>query len=97
MIESINSPEHVEIILGGRVKIVRRYVPTKSYLEGSFTLYTHITPNNEYEFETIGTRRSTKASIVILHGNSENSDMFLEVGIHHALNGFEAHLIDLKG
>ena len=72
-------------------------MPTKSHLEGSFTLYTHIAPNSEYEDGKIGARSQTKASIVMVHGNSENSDMFLEVGIHHALNGFEAHIIDLKG
>ena len=38
-----------------------------------------------------------KASIVVIHGNSENSDNYLELAIHHALNDFEVHLIDLKG
>jgi len=33
----------------------------------------------------------------MVHGNSENSDNFLEYAIHHALNGFEVHIIDLKG
>jgi len=33
----------------------------------------------------------------MFHGNSENSDSFLEVAIHHALNGFEVHLVDFKG
>lgn len=33
----------------------------------------------------------------MIHGNSENSDNFLETAIHHALNDFEVHLCDLKG
>jgi len=37
------------------------------------------------------------ASICLVHGNSENSDNFIEVAIHHALNGFDCHIIDLKG
>ena len=38
-----------------------------------------------------------KASMVMIHGNSENSDSYLELGMHHALNDFEVHIIDLKG
>lgn len=33
----------------------------------------------------------------MIHGNSENSDNFLETAIHHALNDIEVHLCDLKG
>jgi alpha-beta hydrolase superfamily lysophospholipase len=35
--------------------------------------------------------------MVMIHGNSENSDNYLELGMHHALNDMEVHLIDLKG
>jgi len=43
------------------------------------------------------TKKKPIASIVMIHGNSENSDNFLETAIHHALNDFEVHLCDLKG
>ena len=38
-----------------------------------------------------------KATFVIIHGLSENSDLFLESAIQYALNGFDVHLIDLRG
>lgn len=60
---------------------------TKSHLENSFTLYTHVYNKAD----------KPKASIIMVHGNSENSDNFLEVAIHHALNGFDVHLVDLVG
>lgn len=38
-----------------------------------------------------------KASMVIIHGYGENSDLFLESAIQFALNGFDCHLVDLRG
>ncbi len=38
-----------------------------------------------------------KASFCIVHGYGENSDIFLESGLQYALNGFDVHLIDLRG
>lgn len=78
----------MNITLGGEIVLTRKYVATKSHQENSFTLYTHITRVGD---------AVPHASIALVHGNSENSDNFLEVGIHHALNGFDVHLIDLKG
>ena len=78
----------VEICIGGAITISRKFVPTVSEQEDSYTWYTCV--KNKLEQEVV-------ASIVMVHGNSENSDNFLEYAIHHALNGFEAHIIDLKG
>jgi len=32
-----------------------------------------------------------------VHGFGENSDIFIESALQYALNGFDVHLIDLKG
>jgi len=38
-----------------------------------------------------------KASLCMVHGFGENSDLFLEPAINYALNGFDVQLIDLRG
>lgn len=38
-----------------------------------------------------------RASIAIVHGFAECSDIHLESAIQYALNGFDVHLIDLRG
>lgn len=38
-----------------------------------------------------------RATIAIVHGFAENSDIHLESALQYALNGFEVHLIDLRG
>ena len=81
------------IQVGGEILITRKFLATKSDQEGSFSLYTFIRRGRLDE--DIST--NSKASIVMVHGNSENSDSYLEIGIHHALNDLEVHLIDLKG
>jgi hypothetical protein len=73
--------------------ITRKFVPTKSEQENSFSYYTFIRKGRLSDPITT----APKASIVMLHGNSENSDNFLELGIHHALNDLEVHMIDLLG
>ena len=73
--------------------ITRKFLTTKSDQEGSFSLYTFIRKGRLDE----DISSNAKASMVMLHGNSENSDNYLELGIHHALNDMEVHLIDLKG
>ena len=37
------------------------------------------------------------ATIAMLHGFAENQNTFFETALHHALNGFEVILIDMKG
>ena len=88
LIENVNSPNEVTIELAqGQVVVTRKYVPTKSKDENAFTLYTHVFKKNV----------DPVASICMVHGNSECSDSFLDVALHHAMNGFDVHLIDLKG
>jgi len=33
----------------------------------------------------------------LVHGYGENSDIFVESALQYALNGFDVHLIDLRG
>ena len=95
VIEKLISPDKdgFTIQVGGEILITRKFLTTKSDQEGSFSLYTFIRRGRLDE--DIST--NSKASIVMVHGNSENSDSYLEIGIHHALNDLEVHLIDLKG
>lgn len=41
--------------------------------------------------------KDIKATFAIIHGYGENSDIFIESAIQYALNGFDVHLIDLRG
>lgn len=46
----------------------------------------------------IDTEREPFATIAMVHGFAENSNSsFLETAIHHALNGFEVVMVDMKG
>ena len=38
-----------------------------------------------------------KASLLMVHGFGENTDMFLESGLIYALNGLDVHMADLTG
>tara|TARA_B110000285_G_C14492368_1_gene324531 strand:- start:45 stop:326 length:282 start_codon:yes stop_codon:yes gene_type:complete len=82
----------IEFTIGETIKICRKFVRTDGILENSYTLYTSVKKTDQLIQE-----QESHASIVMVHGNSENSDNFLEYAIHHALNGFECHIIDLKG
>jgi len=91
----------IEFNLGKNILVEREFIPVTSFtLEDSFSMYTKVkkTAAAEDDSQAEGELQKTAfASIVIVHGNSENSDSFLEVAVHHALNNFEVHIIDLKG
>jgi alpha-beta hydrolase superfamily lysophospholipase len=38
-----------------------------------------------------------KATMIIIHGFAESSDLFLESSLHYAANGIDVHMIDLTG
>lgn len=74
------------------VMITRQFTPTYcDKQENSFSLYTYVRKVDQDK------DAKAHASVVIVHGNSEHSDNFLEVAIHHAMNNLKVHLIDLKG
>lgn len=55
-----------------------------------FALHTNVKDTSYFD-------EDLKASIAIVHGFGENSDVFLESAIIYALNGLDVHLIDLRG
>ena len=55
-----------------------------------FSLHTRLNDTSLFE-------EDYKATIAIVHGFGENSDIFLESALVFALNGFDVHLIDLRG
>ena len=86
----------------GDILVSREFIPVKDKTNDEcFSFYTFIRRKPAVEAgESQGSSRDKNkpvASIVIIHGNSENSDNFLEVAFHHALNNIEVHMIDLKG
>ena len=82
----------------GSIKIRREYVPSQesthhvSHVKTPymFTFHTNIRNTALKDEDIIGT-------LAMLHGFGENSDLFLESGLQFALNGFDVHLIDLRG
>ena len=73
----------VEFCIGGSIKISRKFIQTEGEDENSYSLYTTVKKKDDLIHD-----QDSHASIVMVHGNSENSDNFLEYAIHHALNGF---------
>jgi alpha-beta hydrolase superfamily lysophospholipase len=55
-----------------------------------FTLHTSLRDSTYFD-------EDLKATFAIVHGYGENSDIFLETALQYALNGFDVHLIDLRG
>jgi alpha-beta hydrolase superfamily lysophospholipase len=48
--------------------------------------------------KVVDTQREPFATIAMVHGFCESSNSsFLETAIHHALNGFEVIMADMKG
>lgn len=72
----------------GNIKVKRQFVKTNG--EDMFTLHTNIR-DMSYSDEEL------KATLAIVHGFGEHSDIFLECAIAYALNGLDVHLIDLRG
>ena len=81
----------VTIQICGNVLLTRKYVDTESQNKQvpgkKFTLYTFVRSKD----------KEAKASIIMCHGYGETSDNFLETAIHHAMNGFEVHIVDFMG
>ena len=73
----------------GKIKIKREFV-TKDHLKESFLFHTNVQDSSIED-------NKFKATMLILHGFGENSDMFLESALTFALNGFDVHMIDLTG
>ena len=84
-----------EFTIGGKLKVERKYCPSgdsveekrKGY-EGNYTYYTKVT-NIEERYNG-----KARGQVGIVHGFSEESDIFLEVAYQLALNNFMVHIID---
>lgn len=74
----------------GSLKIERQYVTSEGVCNKMFTYHTQIRDTSVQD-------KDLKASFCIVHGYGENSDIFLESAIQYALNGFDVHLVDLRG
>ena len=68
--------------------MTRKFVDTAGI--GMFAYYSNVRDTSFYD-------KDLKASIAIVHGFGESSDFFIETAIQYALNGFDCHLIDLRG
>jgi acylglycerol lipase len=79
---------HLGEVMVGTVQVKRQYVTTHE--QDMYSLYTRVKDTSLFE-------EDFKATVAIVHGFGENSDIFLESALLFALNGFDVHLIDLKG
>ena len=78
----------------GNLKMTRSFIKSQDRLnknKGTPESFTYMT-------RVIDTTREPVATIALVHGFAENiSSSFLEMAFHHALNGFEVVMVDLKG
>eukprot|EP00347_Sterkiella_histriomuscorum_P006574 403352255 len=79
-----------EIMLGNNLKMTRQFVESHGECKNMFTYHTNLRDITIQE-------ENLKGSFCIVHGYGENSDIHLESAIQYALNGFDVHLIDLRG
>ena len=82
--------EDGEFVLAQRIKFVRKIVNDKKNPK-MYTVYTRIFDQN------LQATDSFKGQIICIHGFSQNSDAYFEIGLQFALNGFIVHLVDLEG
>ena len=78
----------------GNLKMTRKFIKCQDsisktkHCEESFTMLTRV----------VCVDRDQIATMAMVHGFAENSMLsFLETAMHHALNGFEVFLADMKG
>lgn len=79
-----------EIMVGPNVKMTRKHVKCGGKWFNMHSYHTHLVDVTKDLSEL-------RATICIVHGYGENSDIHLEQALQYALNGFEVHLIDLTG
>lgn len=70
----------------GEVKVTREYIHTE---HGALTRICHT--------EVFHKENKPKATIAILHGFGQNSDLFMDLAIQYAMNGYKVELIDFRG
>jgi alpha-beta hydrolase superfamily lysophospholipase len=85
VIELLNDGEYTL----GDIKVKRQYV-TKDHEKETFLFHTNVKSQGYTDSEM-------KATLIIIHGFAESSDLFLESALHYAANGIDVHMIDLTG
>ena len=88
-LQVLESFEEGEFLLAERVKFRRYYTQCSTAADPE--LYAFCTEVQDVSVQT------KHASIAMVHGFAQCSDVFFEAAIHFALNGFFVYLIDLEG
>lgn len=78
-----------EITLANRIQILRKYVAPKTQTDS--TLYDFMTRVQDI---TVAEKRG---SIVLIHGFAQCSDVWFEMALTMALNGYVVFMVDLEG
>jgi alpha-beta hydrolase superfamily lysophospholipase len=79
----------------GNIRVERNYVTTHAN-DGIEDLKMFLSHTRVFD-RTVINEDSYQGTFAIVHGFAENSDIHLESAIQFALNGFDVHLIDLRG
>lgn len=78
-----------EVTIADRISILRKYVAPKTQTDT--TLYDYMTKVHDI------TVQQKRGSIVLVHGFAQCSDVWFEMAMQMALNGYVVHCIDLEG
>ena len=78
-----------EFTLANRIHVKRYYTAPKT--QSDSTLYDHCTKIHDITIET------KRGSIALVHGLAQCSDVFMEMALTLALNGYFVHMVDLEG
>jgi len=85
----LESFDEGEFVLANRIGIKRSYVSAKT--QSDTTSYDFVTRVHDVTVE------KKRGSIALIHGFAQCSDVFMEMALTLALNGFFVHSIDLEG
>ncbi len=85
----LESFDEGEFVLANRIHIKRSYVSAKTQADPA--MYDYVTRVHDVTIE------KKRASIAFVHGFAQCSDVFMEMALTFALNGFSVHMIDLEG
>ena len=81
--------EEGEFIFAKKLKFIRKYLHcTEDPV--MYSLYSEI-------YDHTLSSEQLKGSVAIFHGFNQCQDVYIEIGLQFALNGFVVHLIDFEG
>lgn len=88
-LQALETLDEGEITLANRIHILRKYVAPKTQTDSS--LYEHTTKIHDITIE------QKRGSIALIHGMNQSCDVFMEMALTLAMNGYFVHMIDLEG